>query len=87
MSAATVSEKGWVVIPHDIRVKYGLKQGSKVGVVDMGGVIRLIPLPDDVIANSRGLFKGGPSLAAELVAEHRAEAERDARDGGDTARS
>lgn len=42
MSAATLIERGQVVIPADIRNKYGLSAGTQVEFVDDGGTIRLV---------------------------------------------
>jgi AbrB family looped-hinge helix DNA binding protein len=42
MSAATLTEKGQIVIPADIRARYGLTPGTQVEFVDDGGVIRLL---------------------------------------------
>jgi AbrB family looped-hinge helix DNA binding protein len=39
----TISSKGWVVIPADLRKKYGLKPGDAVNIVDYGGVLALVP--------------------------------------------
>jgi AbrB family looped-hinge helix DNA binding protein len=50
MAVVTVSQKGWVVIPSDLRAKYGWQTGGRVQVVDYGGVVSLVPLmesPDD----------------------------------------
>lgn len=44
MSVVTVSQKGWVVIPADIRDKYHWKTGDRVKVVDYGGVVSLVPV-------------------------------------------
>jgi AbrB family looped-hinge helix DNA binding protein len=43
--AVTVSEKGWVVIPAELRKKYNLHPGAEVAVVDYGGVLALVPQP------------------------------------------
>jgi len=53
MSAATLTEKGQIVIPADIRARYELTPGTQVEFVDEGGVIRLlvrrrIPVSDPV---------------------------------------
>jgi len=45
--SVTVSEKGWVVIPADLRKKYNLHPGAEVSVVDYGGVLALVPLWPD----------------------------------------
>ncbi|MGO9990442.1 MAG: AbrB/MazE/SpoVT family DNA-binding domain-containing protein [Steroidobacteraceae bacterium] len=42
MSAATLTEKGQIVIPADIRARYELTPGTQVEFVDEGGVIRLL---------------------------------------------
>jgi antitoxin PrlF len=42
MSSATLTEKGQVVIPAEIRARHGLTPGTQVEFVDEGGVIRLV---------------------------------------------
>jgi antitoxin PrlF len=42
MVAATLTEKGQVVIPARIRARYGLTPGTQVEFVDEGGVVRLV---------------------------------------------
>lgn len=42
MAAVTLSEKGQVVIPADIRARFGLTPGTQVEFVDEGGAIRLL---------------------------------------------
>lgn len=42
MAAATLTEKGQIVIPAEIRSKYGLTPGTQLEVVDDGGGIRLV---------------------------------------------
>jgi antitoxin PrlF len=42
MSRATLTEKGQIVIPADIRSRYELTPGTQVEFVDEGGVIRLL---------------------------------------------
>lgn len=42
MAAATLTEKGQIVIPADIRARYGLTPGTQVEFVDEDGVIRLV---------------------------------------------
>ena len=75
-----VSAKGWVVIPSNLRKKYGLVPGTRVAVVDYGGVLSIVPVPEEPIAALRGMFsnyKG--SLTDELIEEHRREREKDER--------
>ncbi|MDP2860007.1 MAG: AbrB/MazE/SpoVT family DNA-binding domain-containing protein [Bacillota bacterium] len=53
-----VSEKGWVVIPQELRRKYGLSKGTAVRFVDYGGVMGIVPAPKDAINAGFGMFKG-----------------------------
>jgi AbrB family looped-hinge helix DNA binding protein len=58
MSQATISSRGWIVIPADLRRKYELTPGKKVQVVDYGGVISLVPVSKDPIQSSKGQLIG-----------------------------
>lgn len=80
MATVIISTKGWVVIPKKFRIKYGLRPGQKVQIVDYGGSLSIIPMPEDPIATMRGMFAGGPSLTEDLLGERRkAKAKEDAR--------
>ena len=81
MHTVTVSAKGWVVIPKSIREKHGLKQGSRVQVLDYGQIVAIVPLPDDPIEALHGMFEGGSSLTGELLAEREMERSREERPG------
>ncbi len=69
MATVKVSAKGWIVIPQALRARYGLKKGARVQVVDYGGVLALVPVPDDPVGALRGMLAEGPSLTDELLAE------------------
>jgi len=73
MYTATVSGKGWIVIPKALRDKYGLKKGEQVQVVEYGSLLALVPLPADPVEALHGMLAGGPSLTEELLAEHKRE--------------
>ena len=75
----TVSNKGWVVIPAEMRKKYRLHAGAKVSIVDYGGVLAIVPVPKNPIKAGRGFLKGKPSLHADLKKERELEKKRDAR--------
>jgi len=70
-TCSVLSEKGWIVIPNEIRKKYGLTRGKRVNIVDYGGVISIIPTAKDAIRESEGLFKGGQSLTKALITERK----------------
>ncbi len=77
MATSTVSEKGWVVIPGNLRKRYGLKKGDKVHVIDYGGVISIIPASDTAITDLHGSLKGKTSLIEKLIQSRQQDAERD----------
>ena len=74
--SVTVSEKGWIVIPADLRRKYNLHPGTEVSVVDYGGVLALVPAMPKPVQQAAGMLKGRTSLTRALVAEHRRERSR-----------
>jgi len=39
-----VSNKGWIVIPAELRRRYQLSPGSEVQVVDYGGILAIVPI-------------------------------------------
>ena len=71
MHTATVSAKGWVVIPKAIRDKHGLKKGSRVQVLDYGQFLAIVPLPDDPIEALHGMFETSPPLTEALLTERK----------------
>lgn len=87
MTVATVSAKGWVVIPKAFRKEFNLKPGTKVRFVAYAGGLHLVPIPDDPIKAMRGMFAGGPSMTDELLAEHQKELAREEGKLSETLRS
>jgi AbrB family looped-hinge helix DNA binding protein len=77
VEALTVSSKGWVVIPADLRRKYDLRPGSRVMVVDYGGVLAIVPAMENPVEQAAGMLKGGSSLTAALLEEHARELENE----------
>ncbi len=76
MMTATISHKGWVVIPAELRKKYKLVPGARVMLVDYGGVLGIVPALPNAIKASMGMLKGGSSLTKALLAERRREREK-----------
>lgn len=77
MASAAISAKGWVVIPAELRRRYGLRPGQSVQIVDYGGVIAIVPALADPIADSAGMLKGATSLTDALLAERAEELDRE----------
>lgn len=71
--ALKISQKGWVVIPADLRRKYNLKPGDEVQVVDYGGVLSLIPAASDPLQAAAGALSGDSSLTQALLDERKKE--------------
>jgi AbrB family looped-hinge helix DNA binding protein len=77
MLTATISAKGWIVIPAELRKKYELHAGDQVRLVDYGGVLAIIPTMKDPVREARGLLKGQKSLTRALLAERAKERRRE----------
>jgi AbrB family looped-hinge helix DNA binding protein len=77
MPTLTVSTKGWVVIPVELRKKYGLTPGAQVQLVDYGGVLALVPLLENPIREAVGMLKGSSSLVQALLNERTQEIVRE----------
>lgn len=75
----TISSKGWVVIPAELRKKYNLTPGSEVAIVDYGGVLAIVPVPKNPVRAGRGFLKGKPSIYADLKKDRAIERKRDSR--------
>jgi AbrB family looped-hinge helix DNA binding protein len=84
--ALTISNKGWVVIPAELRKKYHLAPGTQVVIVDYGGVLSIIPALQNPIKQGRGLLKDLPPLTKDLIEgrskERKREDARNRRSGG-----
>jgi AbrB family looped-hinge helix DNA binding protein len=66
----TISSKGQLVIPADIRKKYRLKTGTRVAVDDLDGEIRIRLDPYPALLALRGKFAQYP-LEEDLLDERR----------------
>ena len=78
MTAVTVSQKGWVVIPSQLRRKYHWEPGNRVQVVDYGGVVSLVPMMENPVDDAMGaLKKSGRSLLKALMRERAKERRRE----------
>jgi AbrB family looped-hinge helix DNA binding protein len=62
----TVSTKGQLVIPAEIRESLGIGPGTRIAVTLQGSRIILEPVSEKLVDETRGLLAGGPSLTAEL---------------------
>jgi AbrB family looped-hinge helix DNA binding protein len=54
--------KGQIVIPVKLRRKYGIKEGTKIIVMDTGDEIVLRPITEQYLKKLRGSLKGTDAL-------------------------
>jgi len=67
---STVTEKGMITIPADIRRKYAIKKGSKVRLIEQANGILIVPIP-----RFEDLFGIDPTMkeVAKAISEGRRE--------------
>lgn len=74
MNTSTLSSKGWVVIPQEMRERFGLRKGDKVHFVEYGGVIAVVPVSKNPVEESAGTLKGETSLVKALLKSRKEDA-------------
>ena len=73
--SATVTSKGQLVIPVELRRRNGIKAGTKIHFLeDELGRIVLQPVTEEYVDRLRGCLSGG-SLLESWLAQHRREGE------------
>ncbi len=68
--------KGQIVIPAELRRKYGIKAGTKIIIIDNGEAIILKPVNEESLKRLQGRLKGKGVLKS-LLDERRRDAERE----------
>jgi AbrB family looped-hinge helix DNA binding protein len=69
MNASTVTVKGQVVIPAEMRRKYRIGRGTRVVFYDKGGELRLVPVTPEAIDANVGFLRTRGRLRKALAAE------------------
>ena len=77
MSIATVSSKGQLVIPKEMRDALSIKAGQKVLVKVAEGHLEVIPLPKNPAEAFCGAFERGSSLTGALLKERKEDRKRE----------
>ncbi len=82
MATAVISSKGWVVIPKKYRERYGFRPGVRVRFIDYGGILSIVPVPEDPVTEGFGALRrfGGAESWTEALLRERAQ-ERKREDG------
>ena len=70
------SVKGQIVIPVELRRKYGIKAGTKINIIDTGEAILLKPVTEETLRQLQGKLAGKGALQA-LLEERRADVQRE----------
>lgn len=73
MPTVTVSSKGQIVMPKEVRDALGIKPKQKVFLKVVENHAEIIPLPQDPIKAFCGIFGKGPSLTKALLKERKEE--------------
>jgi AbrB family looped-hinge helix DNA binding protein len=80
MNSSYVTSKGQLVVPSQIRRRYGIKPGTRINFVEEGDRIIFQPVTREYIKSFRGMFKlkpGEKSVVQEHLEERRAERDRE----------
>lgn len=75
MNTTIVTTKGQIVIPAEIRKKYGIEVGTKIRFDVEDGEIKLIPITEEVIKSNIGMLKSKGKLLKVLLKEKEIERE------------
>lgn len=67
---STVTTRGRLVIPAELRKKYGIRRGTRIAMAEEGSRIILQPLTGQYIRSLRGSLRGNPS-ALEFLKQGR----------------
>jgi len=76
MAIVTVSTKGQIVIPKEVREKFGLRPGTKIDVKLKGNEIILKPIRKNISNRLYGKYRG-IDLLKDLKEEHYREVKRE----------
>lgn len=77
MPTATVSSKGQIVVPKEIRDALGIKPKHRVFLKVVKDHAEIIPLPENPAQGFCGIFEKGTSLTKALLKERKEEIRRE----------
>jgi len=73
MATVKTLAKGQIVIPAAIRKRYRIEPGTRIQIMEYGGIIYLVPPVEDPIRAACGLLPSKPSLSQKLLRERKKE--------------
>lgn len=65
MAIVKISPKGQMVIPSNLRQKYGIQAPGRALITEKEGQIVIVPAPADPVTGARGMLKSKQSLTKE----------------------
>ena len=77
MKSAYVTSKGQLVIPAEIRRRYGIKAGTEIRFVEKENHIVMQPVTKEFIRSLCGRYKGEPSMSTDLLKERAKDGRRE----------
>lgn len=77
MNKAVVSAKGQVVIPAELRRKYGIKARTKICFLERGHEMILQPVTTEYFRSLVGMFKSKTSMTKTLLRERARDKKRE----------
>jgi len=72
----TLTKRGQTSVPAEIIKNYKLQKGSKLYWLDTGRGIRVIPIPENILKDTKGIAKG-EKLLEKLLESRRKDREND----------
>jgi AbrB family looped-hinge helix DNA binding protein len=77
METAYVTSKGQLVVPAQIRRRYGIKPGTKICFIERDHEILFQPITKEYIRSVHGMLKSETSVTQELLKERAKDKERE----------
>jgi AbrB family looped-hinge helix DNA binding protein len=77
MVTTIVTTKGQIVIPSKIRLRHGIKKGTKLCIIEDKDDIVLRPLTREYFHKVAGILQSKKSLVGELLSERAKDKERE----------
>lgn len=77
MTTATISSKGQIVIPKNVRDALNMKPKQKVLFRVVKDHLEVVPLPENPVEAYCGIFKEGSSLVDSLLTDRKEELKRE----------
>jgi AbrB family looped-hinge helix DNA binding protein len=77
MTTATISSKGQIVIPKNVRDALNMKPKQKVLFRVVKDHLEVVPLPENPVEAYCGIFKEGSSLVDALLKDRKEELKRE----------